>query len=454
VHVSCSKETDKADSPKIAGKITLYEGWVWRHKASIVDTASNDKGIIKVDSKRFIHAIRHGVDTLVIKIFENNKFRSALLIVEVVKPKLAPVHEEIPKYLSEPANDFVEEFPVVIIRFLPTRDGHLIDNAYSPNYFELNQTTVSEITDRIDHYDARMKFALEQGTRFRQYKNPQARPYLGFKVVDYITVYEPMPPGEKLEGYDNGALQYAPDYKQIFDRFNIREMVEKNGVRQIWMWYAGVNQKYPSYNPVIHKPENFRGASESNMSSPITGDISNSYRIPDDLPVYSKPYVVVHHFWQRTQTTNMEPHLHQYESMWLHINRQLFWDKFVGTIGRCGWTHMPPNTTTNYGYFHYLQEKTPAVLSDIEDWTPDETGEKKLIDRHAWEDLKFDWPDGVNEFEERLELQWFIYWMQSIPGYQNNIPHGQNGKITNWWEFILNWDDCAGTKKNLFTGDN
>ena len=48
---------------------------------------------------------------------------------------------------------------------------------------------------------------------------------------------------------------------------------------------------------------------------------------------------------------------------------------------------------------------------------------------------------------------WLIYWNQSIPGYQNNIPYEKDGveyTLTNWWDLIYNWDEAVTQGKTLW----
>ena len=34
---------------------------------------------------------------------------------------------------------------------------------------------------------------------------------------------------------------------------------------------------------------------------------------------------------------------------------------------------------------------------------------------------------------------WMIYWFQSIPGHENNLPY-ENTTLKNWWDAIYDWD--------------
>ena len=48
---------------------------------------------------------------------------------------------------------------------------------------------------------------------------------------------------------------------------------------------------------------------------------------------------------------------------------------------------------------------------------------------------------------------WLIYWFQSIPGENNEIPiiiNGESFSIRNWWDIFYNWDDAIKENKNLW----
>ena len=104
------------------------------------------------------------------------------------------------------------------------------------------------------------------------------------------------------------------DYNAIMKRIGISDWVEKEGVKEIWIWgYHGGKV----------------GLWESNMSGPY-GDISNSNRNPNDLPTMSKTYTVYHYNYQRETSEAVEDHMHQIEAIFNHIDRKWFWEKFVG----------------------------------------------------------------------------------------------------------------------------
>jgi len=111
--------------------------------------------------------------------------------------------------------------------------------------------------------------------------------------------------------------------------------------------------------------------------------------------------------------------------------------------GRAGWTHMPPNTTENYDYLN-----PTLVPSDIEDWRPDNSGEKKPVNVDTWGTLLYPWP-GEADFPQRVESQWYTYWFQNFPGRGNSIPHGSDW-MTNWWAFVADWDAAIQSGLGLY----
>lgn len=380
---------------------------------------------------------------------------SSDITVVVTDPVLPPVYETIDPYLAATASGAIEKIPVLILRFLPTADGVLLDGAKAPGWWSLDPLPLSEVTTKIDAMDKRVKFGLEEGSRFRGYKDLSAPPYIGYKVVGYITIYETFPPGP-VEDYKEGYPIYWPDYHAIFERFDVEHYVNDLGVREIWVWGGILNPVFPSYDPAVHDPEDFRGNWESNMSSPTTGDVSNSNGNNSDLPIYDHTYIVYGGDYRATQAGVIHFRGHQFERMFAYVNAlqdgntDLFWKKFVGKndqgvyiTGRCGWTHMPPNTTDHYDYLN-----PTLVASDIEDWRPDGGGQTKMVNVDTWADLEYDWP-GDPGFGAKTETQWYLYWMQSFPGYNNQIPYGEN-VMSNWWEFIANWDQSIDDGLGLY----
>jgi hypothetical protein len=416
----------------------------------LITWTSGNKDILEISNTGEIFAKAKGVVNINLS-FRNYSFNFNLKITSVEITA-------IDTYLSAPANGYFAEIPVIILRYLPTTDGKNIDVAKASDFWSLGEISLDELKSNINKYDKQIKYSLEEGSRFRGYKNPDSKPYLGYKVIAYYTIYEQMPISkdfvfEIIKGY---AI-HQPDFFKILTQFNIKDYVENNGVKEIWLWGGtAANPDYPSYNPSLHKPENMVTMPESNMSSPVTGNISNSRRF-NDMPVYKKTYMVYGYNFRRTQAEAVHNHGHQLESILNYANSKqdgnlnLFLQNFCGwgdnnytkpPLGRSGDCHHPPNTTKDYDYLN-----TTLVESDIEDWKPG-GGTKKAVNVDTWGKLTYNWP-GQSEFNQRVESQWYLYWMQNMPGYNNNIQYTTSKKITNWWIFTADWDGSIISKKGL-----
>ncbi|MBL8203526.1 MAG: hypothetical protein JNM09_04795 [Blastocatellia bacterium] len=351
--------------------------------------------------------------------------------VEVLTPKKEPQTEEfIDAALSTPINNAVYSIPVAIIRYLPAKDDVDVDESLSGF-----ASSLSALQNKQRILETNLKFMLEEGSRFRAYRNGAVVPSLGYRVVKIINVYEEVPPGLPT----GTPEQYYPDYKQIFARFNVESMVNTDGVKEVWL------EQYVNSNIALN---------ESNMASPFSGDISSSAQTNDDLPVYPKSYTVFGIDFTRSENLAARNHGHHIEAVLTYANiRQdrddlLFQEAFIGRNtdgsflqGRCGKTNQPPNTTMAFEF------NDPSLFeSDIADWTPDGTGVIAFVNGDTWGSRSYSWPTPPSN---PVECQWYIYWMQSIPGLNNAIKRFDSEELTNWWAFIGNWDTAIPTKLGL-----
>jgi hypothetical protein len=312
------------------------------------------------------------------------------------------------------------KIPVLVIKYFPVK-GNRIDLSITGDW----DVSLEETRLKTDNQTQVLIHALQEGSRYHGYKNIQARPSLAYEVVDEIEFLEPMPtiprPGHRVP---------FTDYRKIMERVDIKKWVEQRGVKEVWIWgyHGGVLVLW-----------------ESNMAS-LYGDISNSNRDPNDLPVLESTYTVYHYNYQRGVSEATENHMHQIEAVlnfvdgrdrtppdkWLEL---LFWGKFVGSdrshkIVRpgCGWAHYPPNGEQDYDWANKR-----FVETDIEDWRPDGTGKKQRMNCERW---------GGDS------LRWFVYWMQNIPGADNGLSYNSR-PLTNWWIFIGDFDYAMQKKMTL-----
>ena len=294
--------------------------------------------------------------------------------------------------------------PLLVISYFPV-EGDWIDRTVTGDV----SAPLEQIRRHTVETTKHVIQALETGSIYHGYKDPDAQPSLRYQIVDTLEFLEPLPTYHKP-----GHQHPMTDYNAIMRRVDIGHWVKERGVKEVWLWgyHGGVIDIW-----------------ESNMAGPY-GDISNSDRDPHDLPVLSKTYTVYHYNYQRGASEAVEDHMHQIEAVLNHIDQHLFWEKYVGKPGegRCGWAHYPPNAKHDYDWAN-----RNYVWTDIEDWTPQGTGQKKRMNCTRW---------------NCDSLTWFIYWMQNLPGANNGLTY-RGRPLTNWWRFIGDFDEAMGTQKHL-----
>ncbi|MBI3010765.1 MAG: carbohydrate-binding protein, partial [Candidatus Omnitrophica bacterium] len=252
-----------------------------------------------------------------------------------------------------------------------------------------------------------------------------------YVVADTIEFLEPIPVSTNEIPWNPGI--FRPDYRQILSRVNICDAVDQGRVSQVWLW----GYHYGNLEPA-----------ESNTAMGIKsqpfwnygsyGDMSNSEQI-DDMPTCLNTYTLYNYNYGRQLGELLEDHGHHIESVMRFVELPL-WETFVrpygdpSTINRCGWTHSPPNTPSEYDWWNEAD-----VQSDCEDWKPEGFGQVRTVDCHTWYGPTC-LDNGGIEFK--------IWWMQNIPGLANQLPF-RGGVLRNWWEFYEDFDAALALGKYL-----
>jgi hypothetical protein len=369
-------------------------------------------------------------------------------------------------FLTTPSNTNARIIvPVVVINYYPTLNGIDIDTKRAPGLGTASPIKIQDLKNRTIDYLVLTKYGLEEGSKFRGYNIPTQTSNVSFKIVKYVNVYE-LKRGLKdkqdvyLSAQDKLTPVYQPDYFDVFNKINLQSLVENNGVKEVWFSLRPISSEYPVVKDSLTNgitAANFLNLPESNMSSP-TGDVSNSYKISNDLPIYDKTYVVYGYNIETSPANNIHNRGHQIEAQLQSVdngifgeNTATFLNKFVGItigknnnkpIGRAGMTHFPPNTTKDYDY-----DNKSLVESDIEEWKPS-GGTKKLINSDRWLNTSLqNYPSLIStkyDYNKDPQYKWLIFWMQSIPGYNNGITG-----VNDWWDLFYNWDDAVKNKSKL-----
>jgi hypothetical protein len=296
------------------------------------------------------------------------------------------------------------QIPVLQVSYFPVRNGH-VDHTVTGDV----AAPLGQIRDHVARTTQQVIQALEMGSTYHGYKDPAAQPSLRYQIVESIEIGEALP-----THFKPGHPVPMTDYNAIMQRIDIRHWVMERGIQEVWLWgyHGGVIDLW-----------------ESNMSGPW-GDISNSDRNLLDLPLLDRTYTVYHYNYGRGPSEAVEDHMHQIEAVLREIDPHLFWDLFVGKPGegRCGWSHYPPNGERDYDWAN-----RNYVWTDIEDWRPDGSGEKQRMNCTRW---------------NCDSLTWFVYWMQNLPGANSGLTY-QGRPLTNWWQFIGDFDAAMRQNQGL-----
>ena len=345
---------------------------------------------------------------------------------------------------EEGDNQSIVRIPVVIINFMPTEDGFNLDFS-KIGYQNSAHLTVEDVENTLDFKRRYLEYAIKEGSRFRGYKNLESISYASvFPLKSYNFFELPL----KSASW-NSAIN-EPDYQRIFELIDLEMLVNELGVKEVWFYISPLYEGSPSYSPSIHSSDNFYVMPESNMSSPTTSDISNSFRNNSDLPIYKSTYVVYGFVYNSSVSNDLHIRGHQIEAQLRYVkgesSREFFDNFFVGNKEdgfRVGNVHFPPNGQSDYDYANIERRQ-----SDILDWIPS-GGELNSINRDLWYNQDYQWPEGFKDYQG----SWLLFWYQSIPGYQNSIPYLKNGveySLTNWWEIFYNWDQTILESKSLW----
>lgn len=238
-----------------------------------------------------------------------------------------------------------KEIKVYSISYIPpssTNPEYPDSTLYSPNF---SSESIQDIKSGLLSADVFAANLFTEASRYKGYKNTSI-PYLRYKVVAHKNYIEPMPMGLKFLN----STKRTPDFVSILERENVCELVDNQGIKQFWI-YVYVND---SLGPIESNMSMGR-RSKKYWNYENYGDITQGEHY-NNLPICNNTYVVLN-FQSNTYrytTPNGEPYTHFLEFTLGHLDKELFWGKFVGTenaatFGKvlvtpygCGWTHYPP----------------------------------------------------------------------------------------------------------------
>lgn len=367
---------------------------------------------------------------------------TATLVLSLTAQVVGPVSASAANSAQPP-----RAIDVIELEYYPlTADKQNIDQTVTVETGE----PYGEIKQRVRDLSAGLETALEDGSKYRGYADKTAVPYLDF-VRHGSTVYETSVPVKPHTGGCGtperpGQCDWTADYASMMRNIDICKLVDENGIDEVWLW---------SYHYF------FSLGAESVMSGPH-GDISNSWR-DSNLPVCKHTYLLYDYNYTRGVAEAMENHGHQIEAEIDHLSikelgsTDLFRQKFqgvpyggpypadTGASQGCGSVHNPPNAR-----WEYDRVNDGSVMSNCEEWWKEADGKTAAISCAAWWNLS---PcNSINWSRvSTADSGWIKRWMQSLPGYGNNIIW-RGTHISNWWDIYANWDVAYESGRAILTG--
>ena len=340
-------------------------------------------------------------------------------------PKPSPTPTIIPSPSPTPVAGFTPvSVPILELRYFPLQ----ISSSNLDGEITGTNESITTMRSRVSNLSNSTLAGMEEGTKYKGYKNSAAKPYLDFSIQESKEFLKAMPLSSTQVPWNPGI--YRPDYvKMLTQDVNICDYVDNRGVKEVWIW----GYHYRNIEPV-----------ESNMSMGTGiqaywnyrtyGDVSNSER-SDDLPKCASTYTMYNYNYTRGYENALHDHMHQLENLFGYADNALFWYNFVGKHFNeepgqwvCGNTHFPPNATRDYHYTH-----GDFVTTKCEDWHPDGSGASRTFTCSAW---------GCTE------AGFYAWWMQNLPGYENGIS--RNGTLLrNWWDLYADFDREIQKGKSL-----
>lgn len=331
--------------------------------------------------------------------------------------------------------------PILVISYIPVDAAGNVNTAITGDW---RDTDLNNLRNHITSLNNKLVESLTEGSRYHGYKNAKSVPSLNYYIIDQKEFLEEIPASKTFTSY--------PDYFKILkDDTDVCNYVDNGDVKEIWIWmyHSGNIIPIESNMAMGYKIEDKWNLDDDGDGTKDYGDVSTSLR-QNDLPICQNTYTVYSFDYGKDFGIILGNHTHQTEALITYFSNceppsnpscdplwQYFSDGAGSSKPSCGSIDCPPNLP--YPNCLYKWDSTESRYSDCEDWKPDNSGQQKQINCRAW--YKGDCLDNNG-------IEYKIWWMQNIPGKNNNLK--TDGKILrDWWEFIGNFDDAIIKGRSL-----
>lgn len=320
------------------------------------------------------------------------------------------------------------EVGILSLAYIPLDKNKLDLSAIDNSDGKFTNATPDDIKNNVDKLNTLLAGYLQDGTKFHYYERNWGDPAVNYNFYKKITKFQTVPFTSEL--YPGKPDVWLLDYNVILGDVAVCDMVDSEMINEVWIW------TYPN--------KHVKGWT-SNMSGPY-GDISNSDKLPYDMPKCKYTYTVYVYDYSKDVSVALLQHLQQFETLFSKLNLDLFWYKYVGYFAnskwegnlgnplildgkrRCGSSNFPPNATDFNQWDNH-----EYIPTDCPNWDPN--------GKALW--------DGWNcEVWGCTQTGYYVFWMQNIPGPDNNLNYN-GAKLRNWWDFISDFDNAMKIRQDL-----
>ncbi len=234
------------------------------------------------------------------------------------------------------------------------------------------------------------------------------------------------------------------DYPAIYAKYDICTIAATHGVNFVWIWASGLT-------------ENYAGTFVESVATGPTFNLTYGIDVP------TCPGITVTTFGLN-YNTSVANAVHSFGHYIENVGYYAFgpvdfdtmgasdmWDLFDGQAPRyrsytgpvnsstahCGNIHFPPNTRTIWDYAN-----TTTVQSNCETYNPGNPSAQVYapVNASTWTQKYTCDPSIQDNPDACRSQQYFTWWMQNLPGYDNNIKDLSQNPMPNWWQYILSID--------------
>ena len=236
--------------------------------SNLVTIESENSNITKLNDNSIVGANK-GINTLRFK-FENVEEKSKVYIKSIEFEKIDS------KLLSDGKCKIV--VPIVILNLYPTKDGINHDDSIGPfSYWDFLNPPLEVSMSKVKQDVTISKEIVENGTRYLDRGTNKIEKYACLNTVAYVNVFN------YQNDYYVKIPSYVPydpkvntfNYTKLFKDIGLENLVNNSNVKEVWLTHYNFGPWPSIVKAGLDDPSKHTYMPESNMSSPLTGDISN-----------------------------------------------------------------------------------------------------------------------------------------------------------------------------------